>query len=1235
MDMAKYTGFSIADFLGSLFDRLSGHTPAPLQGGKGDDVLLGGRGNDVLSGGRGDDRLYGSSGNDRLDGGNGNDVLSGSAGNDNIKGGNDSDRIYGGWGNDVLDGGNGQDVLFGGAGNDTLKGGNDDDRLYGGSGNDTLRGGNGEDALYGEDGNDVLAGDNGDDVLFGGAGNDTINGGSGDDIVRGSQGNDVLSGGSGDDRFVRERGDGSDTILDFKAGSGMDDVIVLRNSGYTSFADLLDRGVSEVGKSTVIALEDGATLTLSKVRISKLNANDFVFESDAPTDIALLNTAILENLPGGGVGDIVVSGADLGTPITFSLSDGRFEVVDGHLKLVDGVSLDYEAEQTISLDITATNGLGHSITETFAIGVGNVNEAPVAVDDSGYVVTEDGTPFDIHVRLNDIDPDGDSLIVSNVDPISLLGGTVIVNAAGQLRYDPGLAFQSLNTGEFVIDSFSYVVADPEGLFDTGLVSVKVKGLNDAPADIALDGDTVAEHAAGAVVGTITVADVDTNDSHAMTVSDARFEVVDGQLKLRDGVSLDYGDGSMVQVDVTATDAGGLSRTETFAITVTSTNEAPTDISLSNATVAENTAGAVIGTLSVTDPDAGDSHSFTVSDARFEVVDGQLKLKDGQSLDFEGEPSVTIDVTATDAAGESRTESFAIAVGNLNEKPASISLGNSTVTENSAAAIIGAVIVNDPDFGDTHSFSVSDARFEVVDGNLKLKDGIALNFEAEPSITIDMTATDAGGRSVTESVVVGVENANESPFGLALAGSMVDENDAGAVIGSLSVNDPDLGDSHDFTVTDGRFEVVEGDLKLRDGVSLDFEAERTVSLDVAAVDAGGLATTSSFVVMVDDVFEEPRVLNSADGYDLIWRNSASGYTYAMLNADPDTDAELSMGYLNGHSLISRADYNGDGLDDVVWQNDATGSATAFLGGLAGNSQWMGLRVGETLLGNADFNGDGRDDAIWQIDATGSTNIFLSGSSATIQWMGFRAGESFLGTGDFNGDGKDDAIWQVDATGSANIFLSGNTSTIQWMDFRPDDEFLGVADFNGDGKDDAVWRNEDTGSTNIFLAGNRTAVQWMGFHTGEDFLGFADINGDGRDDALWQNQSTGSVNTFLSGDRTTVQWMGFLPGRDFLGVGDFNGDGRDDALWRNESTGFTHANLSGLQTSTLNMGNLSGQSMLGINDYDGDGRDDVLWQNATSGGTWIALGGDVNDIVWLGNRTGQELMVPDDDDFQIIG
>ena len=80
------------------------------------------------------------------------------------------------------------------------------------------------------------------------------------------------------------------------------------------------------------------------------------------------------------------------------------------------------------------------------------------------------------------------------------------------------------------------------------------------------------------------------------------------------------------------------------------NQAPIDIKLSAASVAENSVGATIGTLSVPDPDAGDTatYSITGTDAdSFELVGSTLKLKDSVSGDFEAKSSYSISLTATD------------------------------------------------------------------------------------------------------------------------------------------------------------------------------------------------------------------------------------------------------------------------------------------------------------------------------------------------------------------------------------------------------------------------------------------------------------------------------------------------------------------------------------------------------------------------------------------------------------
>ena len=265
---------------------------------------------------------------------------------------------------------------------------------------------------------------------------------------------------------------------------------------------------------------------------------------------------------------------------------------------------------------------------------------------------------------------------------------------------------------------------------------------------------------------------------------------------------------------------------------------------------------MIGTVSALDHDAGDSLTYSVSDSRFEIVDGDLKLKSGVSLDHETEPHVTLTLTATDSGGLTTQQTVTIDVTDVNEAPYNLTLTGSDIAENVPGGVIGTVSALDHDAGDSLTYSVSDSRFEIVNGDLKLKSGVSLDHEAEPQVTLTLTATDSGGLSTQHTVTIDVDDVNEAPYNLALTGSDVAENAPGAVIGSLSALDHDAGDSLTYSVSDSRFEIVNGDLKLKSGVSLDHEAEPQVTLTLTATDSGGLTTHQTVTINVGDVNEAP-------------------------------------------------------------------------------------------------------------------------------------------------------------------------------------------------------------------------------------------------------------------------------------------------------------------------------------------------------------------------------------------
>ena len=190
------------------------------------------------------------------------------------------------------------------------------------------------------------------------------------------------------------------------------------------------------------------------------------------------------------------------------------------------------------------------------------------------------------------------------------------------------------------------------------------------------------------------------------------------------------------------------------------NHAPTDITLNPLFIYSNEYLAEVGRLSTTDPDAGDSHTYTVDDERFEVVyDNLLRLKGDNYIPFGSIGTITLNVTATDALGASFTKAFTIEVTKpKNQPPKKITLSKNTVTSGIPGEVVGKLTTIDLNVGDTHTYTLSDSRFEVSsDGMLKLKDGVSVDAATESSIYLQVRATDSGGWVCTENFTLQVQS----------------------------------------------------------------------------------------------------------------------------------------------------------------------------------------------------------------------------------------------------------------------------------------------------------------------------------------------------------------------------------------------------------------------------------------------------------------------------------------------
>lgn len=198
------------------------------------------------------------------------------------------------------------------------------------------------------------------------------------------------------------------------------------------------------------------------------------------------------------------------------------------------------------------------------------------------------------------------------------------------------------------------------------------------------------------------------------------------------------------------------------------NTAPTDILVSNLSVPENAPGMVIGAVTVVDANAGQTHTFTLSDSRFQILAGQLRLAPGISLDFEAGASIPLQIQATDSGTPplSFTKSFSITVQNLNEPPTAIALNPSTIQERVSGASVGTLTAMDPDAGQTHSFRLAslDSPFEIVNTTLRLKPDQFLRLSQGNTVSVNITASDSDSQpqSLTQSVLISVLS-NEWPW----------------------------------------------------------------------------------------------------------------------------------------------------------------------------------------------------------------------------------------------------------------------------------------------------------------------------------------------------------------------------------------------------------------------------------------------------------------------------------------
>ena len=272
------------------------------------------------------------------------------------------------------------------------------------------------------------------------------------------------------------------------------------------------------------------------------------------------------------------------------------------------------------------------------------------------------------------------------------------------------------------------------------------------------------------------------------------------------------------------------------------------------------------------------------------------------------------------------------------------------------------------------------------------------------------------------------------------------------------------------------------------------------------------------------------------------NSANFPILGGLNSGTVGGINAFVTALDRAGYFTPGDFNTDGFSDLVWQNDSTRQVTVWYMGGTGDATpegWSFLSGGEpgwTLAVATDLNGDGIPDLIWQDDATRQVTVWYMGGPGGTSDQGWafidptgEAGWTVVAAADFDGNGVPDLVWQNDATGKATVWYMGGPAgaSIQgWAVLgsigNPNLRIVGAGDFDRNGFPDVVLQNSATRQVSVWYMGGQGGAEQIGSAylnsagmPGWTLRDVKDLNGDGVPDLLWENDATRQITVWYMG------------------------------------------------------------------------------------------------------------------------
>ncbi|HIB95395.1 MAG TPA: hypothetical protein EYO70_02445, partial [Candidatus Marinimicrobia bacterium] len=515
----------------------------------------------------------------------------------------------------------------------------------------------------------------------------------------------------------------------------------------------------------------GLDTRIANINVSITAVND-------PPSITASTISTPENV--ALVGDIEASDPE-GNSISYSIVGGndseKFTLTsEGALSFKDAPNyespsdLDVNNEYEISVE-TSDGSLAE--TTSMTITVTDADDGPLATNEISEVeVNEDASDHTIDISAVFTDEDGDEItktIASNSNT-DLLSASISANSLI-------LDFKDNKYGSATLT----IQGEANGKTATESFGVNVKGVNDPPSIATADTVTASENQTTVI--TITASDPDPDNkgfSYSLTGGDdeSKFSITNAgvltfkEAKDKESPDDNNGDGTYlatIQVEDDLSTTGS----KTVAVTLTSVNEAPSNITLSSRIIDDNSAsGTLVGKLSASDVDAGDSHSYSLvagdgstDNSNFTISGDSLKA--ATTMDAESKKTHFIRIKVIDSGSLSYGKSFTIIVKGVNDNIPIITANQSfTISEASAlGSNVGTVLATDADAGDTiQDWKVESGNdegfFTIGSSTGIIITSKILNYETRANYKLTVTASDGVYISDIDTVSITVSDVSE-------------------------------------------------------------------------------------------------------------------------------------------------------------------------------------------------------------------------------------------------------------------------------------------------------------------------------------------------------------------------------------------------------------------------------------------------------------------------------------------